>query len=106
MTARKDNKVYTVSEIEIESYLSMEYDIFDEEGKLLKRSPKATVPYSEYEQVVKERDELKSQLEKVKGDKYSSMEIEDLKAYATEHNIDLGNATSKDGIIKKIKSAE
>ena len=55
MTARKDNKVYTVSEIEMESYLSMGYDIFDEEGKILKRSPKATVPYSEYEQVVKER---------------------------------------------------
>lgn len=106
MTAKKDNKVYTISEMAMESYLAMGYDIFDEEGKLLKRSSKATVPYSEYEKVVKERDELKSQLEKVKGDKYSSMEIEELKAYAAEHNIDLGNATSRDGIIKKIKSAE
>lgn len=106
MTAKKANKVYTVSRVEMESYLAMGYDIFDEEGKLLKRSPKATVPYSEYEKVVAERDELKAQLEKVKGDKFSVMEVEELQAYATEHSIDLGNATSKEGIIKKIKSAE
>ena len=87
MTAKKANKVYTVSKVEMESYLAMGYDIFDEEGKLLKRSPKA-------------------QLEKVKGDKFSVMEVEELQAYATEHSIDLGNATSKEGIIKKIKSAE
>lgn len=105
MTAKKANKVYTVSEVEMESYLAMGYDIFDEEGKLLKRSPKATVPYSEYEKVVAERDELKAQLEKVKGDKFSVMEIEELKEYATEHNIDLGNATSREGIIKKIKAS-
>lgn len=104
MTARKANKVYTVSEAEMESYLAMGYDIFDEEGKLLKRSPTATIPYSEYEKVVKERDELKTQLDKVVADKFSVMEIDELKAYAVEHNIDLGNATSKDGIIKKIKA--
>ena len=38
MTARKDNKVYTVSEIEMESYLSMGYDIFDEEHCSWKRA--------------------------------------------------------------------
>lgn len=104
MTAKKANKVYTVSKVEMESYLAMGYDIFDEEGKLLKRSPKATVPYSDYEKVVKERDELKAQLSKSAGDNFSTMEIDELKAYAAEHGIDLGNATSKDGIIKKIKA--
>ena len=106
MRAVKDNKVYNISEMQKEEYLTLGYDIYNDEGKLLEHSPKTTVSYAEYEKVVKERDELKSQLEKVKGDKYSSMEIEELKAYATEHNIDLGNATSRDGIIKKIKSAE
>ena len=105
MTAKKANKVYTVSKVEMESYLAMGYDIFDEEGKLLKRSPKTTVSYAEYEKVVKERDELKAQLNKISGDKFSAMEADELKAYATEHGIDLGNATSKEGIIKKIKAS-
>ena len=84
MRAVKDNKVYDISKVQKEEYLSLGYDIYDDEGQLLERSPKATVPYSDYEKVVKERDELK--------------------AYAAEHGIDLGNATSKDGIIKKIKA--
>ena len=61
--------------------------------------------YAEYEKVVKERDELKAQLNKISGDKFSAMEADELKAYATEHGIDLGNATSKEGIIKKIKAS-
>lgn len=32
-----------------------------------------------------------------------AMDVEELKAYAAEKGIDLGNATSQNGIIKKIK---
>jgi hypothetical protein len=39
-------------------------------------------------------DELKEQLK--------AMDIDHLKAYADEHGIDIGNATSANGIIKKI----
>ena len=58
--------------------------------------------------MVKERDELKELVSKLKssGDKFSSMELDELKAYALEKGIDLGNATSRDGIIKKIKAVE
>lgn len=104
MRAVKDNKVYDISKVQKEEYLSLGYDIYDDEGQLLERSPKATVPYLDYEKVVKERDELKAQLSKSAGDNFSTMEIDELKAYAAEHGIDLGNATSKDGIIKKIKA--
>jgi hypothetical protein len=38
--------------------------------------------------------------------KFDGMDVEQLKAYAAEHNIDLGNSTSIDGIIKKIEAAE
>lgn len=34
------------------------------------------------------------------------MTVEQLKAYAEENNIDIGNATSKEGIMKKIEAAE
>lgn len=105
MRAVKDNKVYDISKVQKEEYLSLGYDIYDDEGQLLERSPKATVPYLDYEKVVKERDELKAQLNKISGDKFSAMEADELKAYAIEHGIDLGNATSKEGIIKKIKAS-
>lgn len=36
----------------------------------------------------------------------SEMDIEELKAYAEEHNIDIGKATSQAGILEKIKEAE
>lgn len=104
MRAVKDNKVYNISKMQKDEYLTLGYDIYDDEGKILEHSPKATVPYSDYEKVVKERDELKAQLSKSAGDNFSTMEIDELKAYAAEHGIDLGNATSKDGIIKKIKA--
>ncbi|WP_096269396.1 hypothetical protein [Paucisalibacillus globulus] len=38
-------------------------------------------------------------------DEFEGKTVEELKAYADEHNIDIGNATSEKGIIKKIKEA-
>lgn len=40
------------------------------------------------------------------GDKFTGMDVEQLKAYASEHNIDIGNATTANGIVKKIAEAE
>ena len=36
----------------------------------------------------------------------SEMEVDDLIAYAQKRNIDIGKATSKSGILEKIKEAE
>lgn len=36
---------------------------------------------------------------------FSEMDTDMLKAYAEENGIDIGNATSKEGIVKKIKAA-
>lgn len=40
------------------------------------------------------------------GSPFDGMSIDDLKAYAAEKNINIGNATSQAGIIKKIQEAE
>lgn len=40
------------------------------------------------------------------GKGLSEMTKEELTAYAAENNIDIGNATTKDGIIKKIQEAQ
>lgn len=41
-----------------------------------------------------------------KSPKFDGFTVEDLIAYAKENNIDIGNATSVNGIIKKITEAE
>lgn len=44
--------------------------------------------------------------EKRESSKFDGFTIEDLMAYAKENSIDIGNATSVNGIIKKITEAE
>ncbi|WFR60864.1 hypothetical protein P9222_20255 [Paenibacillus amylolyticus] len=39
-------------------------------------------------------------------DPLEDMEPDELRVYAADRDIDLGNATSKEGILKKIKAAE
>lgn len=50
---------------------------------------------------VTKKEELKNE-----PSKFDGMDVEQLKAYAAEHNIDIGKSTSVDGIIKKITEAE
>lgn len=40
------------------------------------------------------------------GDDLKGMSVEELKAYATEKGIDIGNSTSQNGILKKIQDAQ
>jgi hypothetical protein len=42
---------------------------------------------------------------KVPG-KFDEMDVDQLKVYAAEHNIEIGNSTSVNGILKKITDAE
>lgn len=60
MKAIKGNKVYTVNETSKKMYLSQGYDIVDDDGKLLEKSPSATVSYSEYVTVKAELEKLKT----------------------------------------------
>ena len=39
-------------------------------------------------------------------DVFAGLSIDELKAYAAEHGIDIGRSTSASGIIEKIKAAE
>ena len=49
--------------------------------------------------------EEKTENENVTGDRLGEMDVEQLKAYAAENNIDLGQSSSQDGILKKIRAA-
>lgn len=68
MKAVKANKQYTISETEKPSYLAQGYDIFDDDGTLIERSPQATVSYSEYEKLLNENAALKAENERLKSE--------------------------------------
>lgn len=60
MKAIKGNKVYTVDETSKKAYLSQGYDIVGDDGKVIEKSPTATVPYSEYQAIKAELDKIKA----------------------------------------------
>ena len=66
MKAVKGNKVYTVDEISKKDYLVQGYDITDDNFVVIERSPAATVPYREYEKLLKENEKLKIEFEQKK----------------------------------------
>ena len=111
--AKKENKTYKIDESMIKQYSDMGYDIY-KDGELYKRSPKTKVTFAEYEKVVKENELLKAENVKLKvelenskkssGDEFSSMSTDELKTYAEEHNINIGNASSQKGIADKIRA--
>ena len=96
--AKKENKIYTITEQQKKRYLGDGYDIYDGDGNLLEHSPKKKISYAEYDKVVKELGALKT------GERADDPDVlEILRAYATEHDIELGKVKSIAGAVKKIK---
>ena len=58
MKAVKDNKVYTVDEKSAKGYLARGYDIYDDNGKLIERSPSSTVSRKEYDELLEKYNAL------------------------------------------------
>jgi len=107
LVAKKENKQYKVDETTKKTYLARGFDIY-EEGKLLEKSPISKISYAEHKKILKEA--VAKALENVgkasASDHLKGMDVEALKNYALERGIDIGNATSVEGITKKIKEAE
>lgn len=104
MTAEKGNKVYTIGENMRARYEADGFDIKDDSGKLISAGKGKTVSYEEYQKVVDELEALKVNSSGPE-DEFSKMTVEELKAYAKEHDIDIGNASSQNGIVRKIREA-
>lgn len=104
MIAEKGNKVYKINESMKSRYEADGFDIKDDSGKLISAGKRKTVPYEKYQKVVAELEELRATISG-SADEFSKMTVEELKAYAEEHGIDIGNASSQSGISKKIREA-
>lgn len=67
-TAEKDNKVYTITELEIEYYQKQGFDIFDNEHKLHARGIKDSVSGVAYNAALEENEQLKAENEQLKAE--------------------------------------
>lgn len=105
MVAEKDNKVYTIDESMKARYVADGFDIKDNQGNLIERAKGKTVSYEDYQKVVEELEALKAAEQRTEADEFSVMTIEELKTYAAEHGISIGNASSQSGIAKKVREA-
>ena len=122
MKAAKGNKTYTINPQDQQHYQNLGYDIMDDDGKVAAYGRGKTVPYSEYAQLKADYDRLYAELQEMRAGANTStggedtsldsekvfynMSEEQLLAYAQEKGIDTGKATTRDGILKKIKEAE
>lgn len=108
MRAVKGNREYTIAEEQKESYLNDGYDIYDESGAKIANGKGKIVTVEQYETLLKENDELKEKygiLQNEKGMAEPEEIIQILKEYAALKNIDVGQAATVKGIIKKIREA-
>lgn len=102
MQAKKKNKVYTIAEADKARYAKDGFDIYDDSGALISVGAGKTVPLEKYLALEKKLQELKAS----SGGSMEQLTVEELKAYAEEKGIDIGQATTQDGILKKIKAAQ
>lgn len=68
MKAKKENKVYTITEQEKASYIARGFDIYDDKGSLIERSHKAGMTYTDYAKLQEENKKLKAELARLKKD--------------------------------------
>lgn len=113
MEARKENKVYTITEAQKARYLKEGFDIYDEHGNVLEYTPLKTIKYNDHLKKMNElsskKDEeikaLKAELEN-KTDVSAENVLELLNKYAEEKGIDVGASTSATGVLNKILETE
>jgi hypothetical protein len=67
MKAVKENKVYTVNEAQKSAYLAQGYDITDDNGEVIERSPSSAVSRVEYDKLSAELEKTKAELAKLKA---------------------------------------
>lgn len=100
MKAVRANKEYTIAEQEQKRYIADGYDIVDDKGNIIAYGRGKTVPYEKYKKVLDELNALKAETVDL-----TAMTVEELIAYAKDNNIDIGQASTQEGILKKIKAS-
>lgn len=66
LTAIKGNKVYKTDEAGKKNYLAQGFDIYDDKGKIVEKSPQGTVSYEAYSKLEAENKTLKAECKKLR----------------------------------------
>ncbi len=82
--AVKDNKVYSIDEIEKDSYLAKGFDITDEEGAIIEYNVDKTVSYTEYASLLAEKEKLEKEVENLKKTAKNTAKKEEQKVEETK----------------------
>lgn len=113
MKAVRGNREYTITQPEQEGYRAQGFDILDDSGNVIAYAKNKTVPYEEYVKVVEELKNLKNKIAEDSSKEneqilteLESMTVEELILYAEEKGINIGNATTKEGVLKKIRAVQ
>ncbi|AQS04785.1 hypothetical protein [Clostridium beijerinckii] len=103
MKAVKGNKVYTITETEKDSYKKKGFDITDDEGNVVENGLGKSISYDKYKELEDKCTALEKENEELK---LSAMTVDQLKAYAADRKVDLGDATTKEAILSKFKETK
>lgn len=122
MKATKGNKTYTIAEQDKKRYQDAGFDIQDDSGKVIAYGKGKTVSYEAFAKLEAENKDLQVENKTLRAEcealrevvnsaqnavkDLKDMTVEELTAYVAEKQIDIGRATSKEGILEKIREAE
>ena len=75
MKAIKANRVYTITDVDVERFRKEGYDIYNDSGEIVKYGAGKTVSYekylellNDYEALMEENAEMRSEIDKLKND--------------------------------------
>lgn len=99
MKASKGNREYSVTEENMQHYVNEGFDIYGDDGEVIKHGKGKTISQEEY-------DKLFAELEEARKSTLSDSEaLPILKEYAKMKEISIGQASTAKGIYAKIKDA-
>ena len=62
MVAIKDNRQYTITEADVQSFANDGYDVFDEQGNIVAYGVGKSVPYEKYMKLMEQTEKLQDEI--------------------------------------------
>jgi cell division protein FtsB len=62
MLAIKENRQYTITEVDVQSFVSDGYDVYDDNGNLVAYGVGKTVPFDKYAKLMAQNEKLQDEI--------------------------------------------
>ena len=62
MLAIKENRQYTITEVDIQSFTNDGYDVYDDNGNLVAYGVGKTVPFEKYSKLMEQNEKLQDEI--------------------------------------------